>query len=312
MNTLDYIKFVVKNKYEGKKLTVFEQDIYDIYNNNVYNAFLYHNMTFVIDMNEIIKQVNKLLENKIIITLVFSTHYVYIEKDILTKSTYFKDILDDIENNNTLKLIGILDNEQYMNIVIHYLKFDNLYDYHDLLHHDLTVFSNVVEVFDYLNCSLALIFHVFMSSLDSHYKQGVTLECLNYIYNLVDKNGYSDKMAYYLFKDNVDKLIEDNGKDVVLSSFYFQKYVSNYYGAYTYIVENDCYDYFDIFCDKNNYERLLDILIKDKPTNWINIIKKIYDKMSKHAMYINRWLDRNKHHFDLKTYHYIKYNVDIV
>lgn len=294
MDTLTYIKYIVRNGYHG--LTPLEQQVYLIYDNYIKNVFMKSTDNFVVDVNKIIEDVNELLKDKSIIMLLFSNGNVkYVEKKILTKAPYFENLMNDTHKTSEINLYGILDSE-YMDIVINYLKF-NVVLYPKDLKYNLSCFCNIVKVFDYLECSLVPLFRDFM--LEAKYED-VSLELLNYIYDLVEKNNYMDTMAFRLFKDNEEKLIKDNGIDKVLESFYFKRYVLLYNGGAEYVVKYKYYDYFVDICDNRYYHDPLGLLVKNKPDNWWKIVDGIYNKLKKNKAYhLDIWLDTNKKYFDM-------------
>lgn len=301
MDTLDYIKYIIRTKREKARLTTFERKLCDIYHDYMYTILIEDN-TF--DLEKITSILDNFVRTKKIILLSFSGGIKrYIEQDLLCQCDYFNNMIHDVVGN-TILLHGILDNERYMDIFLYHLKFKEIY-HHNIYNneekyekYDICVFLQVLELFDYVCYSLTSLFYFFENSYLSIIN--TTFETLDSIAYYMNKNNKTSNVFLHFFRDNEEKYINTYGIDKIFTSNFFKVGVLPYKFSGEIVIKYNFYPYFDIICDNYNYHSLLGKLFKNKPDNWWFIVDKIYNNnRDKQRKYIDIYIDNNKDNLDI-------------
>lgn len=307
MDTLQYIKIILKKRYDKEQLTNFEHVIGELYGKCMYEAFIYNKMH---NTDKLISDVDILLQEMNIITLVFSNGAIrYIEKKILCTNSYFNNLFEDGIVDNSFLLNGIIDNEVYMDILIYYLKFGKIKCDETMLT-NLDIYCDILMFFDYTCNDL----HCILKCFSYSEQKNINLEKFNYIAAFMApyKNDFSYDL-YQLFAKIEEQLFLFYSVDEVFSSTLFKLGAMKHDGHY-YILKYKYYPLYYKIADKWCDITLLADLLDDKPDDWWRIMNSIYDKVERRQEHMDVFLFRNKDKLDITFFdiNTDKYDQDLV
>lgn len=243
------------------------------------------------DKEHVVDIVNNYINTTKIMTLVFSNgNIMYIEKDILSKCDYFCNMMA-VNDNNSIPLHGIVDDEKNMHVLINYLKFNKI---NNSKHYDLNELIKTIELFDCVCCDLKALLQFFVDHID--YTKNITFENINKICHFMKLLQIYVSMIT-IYKDNNKYWISVYGVDAVLSSLFFKNGILPYNYSTEVVLEHRYYPlYFDI-AQSYNYIRILNDLLENKPDGWWFIVDKIYRQF--YGKTSREWMHTNMHRFDI-------------
>lgn len=269
MDSLSYLKYIIKAKENEHVLTLFEKAIYTLYIKYMHDITL---NDAVYDTQVIIDIVNYCLKDKKIIVLVFSNGNVrYVEKEIIMKCEHFCSMIQDVNdvnnvNNNVITLSGILDNEIHIDVLLFYLKFNTI-NYPST--YNLDDFMEIVKLFDYVCCDLYKLLSYF--TVTKNYLQNITFENINEISYFIQLNRVPVSFID-IYKCYGDKWIDKYGMNEVLGSTFFKVGILPYNYAYSIVLDNNYYPYFYEISSYATVNCILNKLFDTKLKGWWFIV----------------------------------------
>lgn len=246
----------IANNNSNKKLCGLERLIFDTYVNDFTHSLINDKQIKLDDICENIK--NKLLNSNItIIKLLFSNdQYIYVDKQLLLKIEYFKNMIDDCDSSDDI-IINIvvnnnIDNYELMNDIITYLTI-NTY----------TTYDNLEKSFDMI---LLLDFIGYMDMLKCFSKNIMNNTCIisltkiEKIYDILTKNNIETNFDI----ENVWlHYLENNGitNEIFELSFFKEKIIHTTVGKQCILDHKYIKHYGKIIC-YNNYKIIIDELLE--------------------------------------------------
>lgn len=284
MDIQEYINYIIKKHITKSNLTNIEKQIIDICMVDMLNILFIENKN--IDKNNFMVNINnKLIQNDIhIVKLLFSNNqYIYVDKKLLLKIDYFKDMFESCDVNNDIIICVTICDEidcyDFMNIVMIFLETGKCelkyYDFNEIIKH-MEILNFIGGVyFDNRNL-LSQITTKIYSIMNNEIKYYASIQKIESLYTILKQNDYvtlSNDVVILLWKHATNK-----GNSVFTMTFFTDILINKNIGI-EYIIDQDYKPYYDkIYGEKYNVTPIvIKLLEKNNIESW-NIIIELYNK----------------------------------
>lgn len=275
---VDNISHKVDNNIE---LNYTEKSIKNKFSEYITSRIFTTNKITEINIDELNSTIETIIINnqQHIIKLLFSNNkYIFVNKSILTKIQYFKNMLEGYEFNNNsiveIKVITNIDSYKYMNEVINFVYDGVIYD--DPIKFK-TLYKKLIMI-DFIGPIKHNNKHIISYFLDYHITSydNLTILTIEYIYTLLIQNSITniDKFIINLWIASIKLNITDT---TIVNYDFFNNIIIKNIGGIQFILDNKYIQYYPKIISINNYRIVIKNLLENNNIySWeiiIDIIK---------------------------------------